>query len=224
MTELFPEHLETDRLRLERVEPGSVDALDHYEAFADDPDPETVYEYVPVDEPDTPADSKAFVATAGRSAAEADAVTYLIRPRSGEPGAGEIAGSTILYVDWETRLAQPAILLRKPFWGRGYSGERAGALLELAFERLDLECVAVGCAAGNERSKRAIENYVDAYGGAYEGRFRDMTVVDGEPFDLHRYSITRAAYRSATDERSGTNERETDALAGTNERETDERA
>lgn len=197
MTSLFPATLETDRLILEAVDPGTTDVFEHYEAFADDPDPETVYEYVPLSEPATPAESRHFVRRAGANRDDGDAVTYLLRPREGESAAGALAGTTTLFVEWDTRTAQSAILLRKPFWGRGYSAERAGALLELAFERLDLDAFAVSCVAENDRSKRAIEKYVRAHGGRYEGRFRNFHAIDGEPVDLLRYSISRAAYRSA---------------------------
>lgn len=54
----------------------------------------------------------------------------MIQPKEGEPNAGEIAGSGGLILDWETKTGYPAIWLRKPFWSRGYSGERADAMIE----------------------------------------------------------------------------------------------
>jgi len=53
--------------------------------------------------------------------------------------AGEIAGFGGFSVDWEKRTAVLGTWLRKRFWGRGYSGERAAALVEVAFENLDLD-------------------------------------------------------------------------------------
>jgi len=69
-----------------------------------------------------------------------EAASYVIRPREGEDdGAGEIAGFGGFSVDWEKRTAVLGTWLRKRFWGRGYSGERAAALVEVAFENLDLD-------------------------------------------------------------------------------------
>ena len=119
------------------------------------------------------------------------------RPDGSEPrdGAGEIAGSACLVVDWETRTATPGIWLRKRFWGRGYSAERARALVALAFGRLDLDLVAVPVEDGNETSRRAVAQYVEALGGQYDGVVRNSTVrPDGRIVDHHRYTITRDQY------------------------------
>jgi RimJ/RimL family protein N-acetyltransferase len=84
--------------------------------------------------------------------------------------------------------------LRERFWGRGYSGERAAALLALAFERLDLELVTVTHLVGNENSRRAIEKYVDRFDGRRVGCFRNQHVIDGEPKDIVRYEVAREDY------------------------------
>ena len=203
MEGLFPTSIDTERLRLEVVDADATDVFEHFDAFADDPDPETVYEHVPLDPPTTPADSREFLERAASNRREASSVTYLIRPRSGEPGAGEIAGSTTLFVSWDRLTAEPGILLRKPFWGRGYAGERATALISLAFDRLDLTCFAVSCVASNEHSRRAIERYVDAHGGRYEGLLRNAHAIGDGPVDLHRYTISRAEYRSTVGDPEG---------------------
>ncbi|MFT4884949.1 MAG: ribosomal-protein-alanine N-acetyltransferase, partial [Natronomonas sp.] len=87
---------------------------------------------------------------------------------------------------------------RKPFWGRGYSGERARTLVALAFDVLDLEVVGVTHDPDNEKSQRAIEKYVDALGGRKEGLIRNDIVIDGEPRDSVRYSITAEEWQGAT--------------------------
>jgi len=51
----------------------------------------------------------------------------------------------------------------------------------------------------NEKSRRAIEKYVEAHGGTYEGLIRNELVRDGDgPADVHRYSVTREEYGAAT--------------------------
>ena len=82
------------------------------------------------------------------------------------------------------------------FWGNGYSGDRAEAMLELAFDRLGLELVAVHVEGGNNRSRRGVETYVEAYGGGYGGLVHNAAVrPDGRIIDHHRYTVTEAQYR-----------------------------
>lgn len=195
MTELFPETIETDRLSLEAATIERCDPFELYEIYSSDRDLEDVLQYVPLDPYETVADPATFLEQATESFRESESVTYLIRPREGEEGAGLLAGTTTLFVDWSRRVGAFAIVLRKRFWGRGYSGERAAALLSIAFDRLDLETVAVSCVAENERSRRAIARYVDAHGGRYEGRLRNGHSIDGDPVDLHRFTVGRDEYR-----------------------------
>jgi RimJ/RimL family protein N-acetyltransferase len=116
----------------------------------------------------------------------------------GTPDSDRLAGTTNLHFDWGRRTAELGIWLRKPFWGRGYSGERAAALLELAFERLDLELVGASHQDGNEQSRRAIEKYVERFGGQYDGLLRNFVPRGDEVRDLHRYTISQEQYREAT--------------------------
>ncbi|WP_336359574.1 hypothetical protein [Haladaptatus sp. ZSTT2] len=49
---------------------------------------------------------------------------------------------------------------------------------------------------GNENSRRAVEKYVDAHGGQYDGIIRNSTVrPSGDIIDHHLYSITAEQYR-----------------------------
>lgn len=109
-------------------------------------------------------------------------------------GANTFAGGCGLTLDWERRTGTLGLWLRKRFWGRGYSGERAAALIRLAFEHLDLDLVAVAHEAGNENSRRAILKYVQHFGGRDEAHLRAAGVNDGEPVDHLRYTISRAEY------------------------------
>ena len=201
MTTLFPDRLETDRLRLEAADPETADIDDLYAAYGRDGlEDESVFEYVPLSAYETPHDALEFLESVAEKRAEGTAATYVIRPHEGEDGAGDLAGTTTIFVDWDRHLAEFAIVLRKRFWGRGYSGERARALLEVAFDRLDIDAVAVSCLPENERSRRAIERYVDRAGGQYEGQLRNARTLEDEPVDLHRYTITREEYRGTRGE------------------------
>jgi len=110
--------------------------------------------------------------------------------------AGTLGGLTAMVTKWERRKATLAVILTKPYWGNGYAGECAETLTEIPFERLDLELVELGYDEGNDRSKAAIESFIDRLGGQYDGVWRNATPRDGVA-DNFRYSITREQYRNA---------------------------
>ena len=196
--DLFPETVETDRLLLERLCHENVDTFALYDCFAAGVAAEEVFEYVPQDPWQTPKEARERIEDAEERWEEGEAAEYVVRPKAGEPRAGEIAGTTTLICEWEKRTAILGLVLRKPFWGRGYSGERAAALLELAFDRLDLELATAGYNEGNEKSKHAIEKYVERFGGQYDGVLRNWVPMGDEIDDLHRYTVTREQWVEAT--------------------------
>ncbi|WP_331235563.1 GNAT family N-acetyltransferase [Natronorarus salvus] len=199
----FPHSLETDRLDFERLSPETVDVLALYEVFGRSPDAEAVFEYVDSDPHRTPKETFEFVRRAETQWAQGEGAKYVIRPSSGEGHGGEIAGVTGIYPDWDRRLATLGIVLDKRFWGNAYSSERAALFVELAFERFDLDVVAVKYVDGNDRSRRAIERYVDRFGGRYEGLLRNRLAVEGEVYACHRYTIAREEYERSTREEPG---------------------
>ncbi|WP_049928010.1 GNAT family N-acetyltransferase [Halopiger goleimassiliensis] len=199
---LFPEHLETERLRLERLSPETVDVFAYYEHCSHhEPAIDEITAYLPWHPHETVKETTEYLEELAAKWEAGTRAEYVLRPKDGEDGADEIAGSGGLLVDWERRTGKPAIWLRKRFWGRGYSGERAAAVLELAFDRLELDLVAVPVQDGNENSRAAVERYVEAHGGQYDGIVRNATVrPDGAIVDHHRYTITREQYRGAVDD------------------------
>ncbi|ESP87778.1 GNAT family N-acetyltransferase [Candidatus Halobonum tyrrellensis] len=193
---MFPERIETERLRLDRHD-AAVDALAMYDGAgrrrSDTVGEETRFlQWRPHEHP---KESHDVTERFRESWEDREAATYAVFPREGEDGAGEYAGNAGLHVDWEKRTGTLGVWLRKPFWGRGYSGERALALASLAFDRLDLELLSVGALPDNDRSLRAIEKYVDRLGGRREGRLRNWVVSDDDdPRDMVRFSVSRAEY------------------------------
>jgi RimJ/RimL family protein N-acetyltransferase len=193
---VFPASMESDRLRYERLYPDDVDPFELYEHVrADAPDIDEITRYVAWDPHTSVKETADWVRTRGEAFDTGEDVTYVLRPTEGDR-AGELAGLAGLHPEWECRMAKMGTWLRKPFWGRGYSGERAGRLFELAFERLDLEVVAVTCDPENESSQRAIERYVERFGGRQEGRVRNDIVISGEPRDSLRYSVSREEWEA----------------------------
>lgn len=192
---MFPVIIETDRLRLEPRTPAYVDTLAVYEHCKQGaPGIDEITEYLPWDPHATPNETAGFLERGAEAREEREGIDYVIRPKEGEEGAGEIAGFGGLDLDWDTDSAELGTWLRKPFWGRGYSGERALALAELAFEHLDFEALTVTHDAGNQNSARAIEKYIERMGGRREGTLRNFHAGD-PPVDIVRYSVTQAEYR-----------------------------
>jgi len=202
MSDLLPDRIETDRLVLEPLTTETVDTLDLYEyVHVGAPHIDEVTEYLTWDPHETPGETHEFIETVTEKRDEGEGATYVVRPREGEDGASEFAGLTGVGVDWEARTATLGTWLRKRFWGRGYSGERAAALIEVAFERLDLEAVVVTVEDGNEKSTTAVSRYVEAHGGRREGLLRNYRADrDGTPVDVHRFTITRAEYEGTAGE------------------------
>ena len=202
-SELFPQIIETDRLRLEPRTLEFVDLFEAYRICSGDEGIDDVTEYMPWNPHTTPEETRAFLERGRRVRAEATEAEYVVRPRTGEDGAGDIAGFASLKPDWDRRIAELGIWLRKRFWGRGYSGERATALVELAFDRLDLEYVRVYHDVDNDNSRRAIERYVDRLGGQRDCLIRNRHAFEGTPVDEYQYTISREQWRDAVgDERA----------------------
>lgn len=187
--ELFPREVTTDRLRLvaaaETVDPFVL--YQHCREGA--PHVEEVTRYLTWGPYATVNEAFEFLEACETDFETGDAAHYAVFVGEGEPESDEFAGMACLRPDWDRRLATLGTWLRKPFWGRGYSGERARALLEVAFDRLDLEAVVVTCHAGNETSRRAIRKYVEAAGGHEEGLLRNHARYGDEVVDVYRFSV-----------------------------------
>ncbi|MGB9987296.1 GNAT family N-acetyltransferase [Salarchaeum japonicum] len=192
---MFPETFETDRLRFERLCRDRVDVREYYDhASHRNPSIEPETRYLPWNPVATMGDAAARIDDFAEQWRARERAEWVIRPRSGEDGAGAFAGTATIITEWEKDLAVLGVWLREPFWGRRYSGERADALLEIAFDALDVGCVAIPVHGENEKSRRAVERYVERHGGRYEGRLRHHAGRFDEPADHHRFSITRAEY------------------------------
>lgn len=197
---LFPHAVESPRLRYELIHPDRFDPYEMYEHVREDAARiEELTRWMTWGPHAHPQETAEFVEQVGEQYEDGDGVTYAIYPREGEEGADEFAGTCGLRVDWDRRLGTFGVWFRPRFWGRGYSGERARALASLAFDELDLEVLSVSHDPDNDKSRRAIQKYVDALDGRKDGEIRNDVVIDGEPRDTERYSITAAEYRSSTE-------------------------
>lgn len=190
--ELFPRELRTGRLRLVAADTASVDPFELYEHCREGaPGIDEVTRYLTWEPYGTVNEAFEFLESCESDFEAGEAAHYAVFADEDEPGEAAFAGMAGLGVEWDRRLATLGTWLRKPFWGRGYSGERARALMRVAFERLDLDVVAVTCHAENERSREAIRKYVDAAGGREEGLLRNHTRYPAEVADSYRFTVTR---------------------------------
>lgn len=81
--------------------------------------------------------------------------------------------------------------LAKPYWGNGYMPEALRAMIQCAFERKNLDVLAIGHFAGNDRSRRVIEKCGFQYEGTIRRAFQRS---DGQIFDDVCYSILKEEY------------------------------
>lgn len=200
---MFPEVIESRRLRFEPRTPEYVDALTVYEFCKQGvPGIDEVTRYMPWDPHPHPKETHEFLERGAKGWSEREEASYVIRLReagveSDADEEGDIVGFTGISIDWDKRTATLGMWVRKPYWGRGFSGERAVALAKLAFDRLDLEILAVSHDPENEQSERAIQKYVDRMGGRREGTLRNLaTGLDG-PVDQVRYSVSQDEWEEA---------------------------
>ncbi|XVH31020.1 GNAT family N-acetyltransferase [Haloferacaceae archaeon DSL9] len=202
----FPDRFETGRLTYERLSRETVDIIDLFRVLSRDEGIDEVTEFMPWYRHRTPKQTLDFVTRRERKWADARLGTWLVRlkePESAAETPGDIVGVASLTPDWKRHRAESAVLLRKRFWGRRYSGERAAKMLDIVFDRLDLELYFTEHNVDNDRSRRAIERYVARFGGQHEGRLRNQgTRPDGTATDQDRYTITKAQYRNAVADRA----------------------
>lgn len=190
-SDLFPVNIESERLRYEPLH-ESVDPLDLYQ-YHRSGELDAVLGLLQERPHATPKETVDALAESRTVWEASNRATYAIRERDGDA----FVGVSELWLEWEKRKASFGVWIREPFWGRGYSGERAGAMLYVAFDRLDLDLVSVGHEPENDQSKRSIEKYIERYGGQFDGVLRNGLPPgdSGGPRDLRIYSISQSQWR-----------------------------
>ncbi|WP_338729433.1 GNAT family protein [Haladaptatus sp. DJG-WS-42] len=201
MSHLFPEQIETERLVLRRLSMDNLSVREFYDICKPSPEMEAVTKYMPWKPHATMKPTREFMARREKLWNDGEEAAYFILPREGEDGAGQFAGTATLHCDWERRVGGLGTWLRKDYWGRGYSGERAAALMQLAFDRLDLAYVKVTHHTENDKSKRAVEKYVEAHGGRRDATLRNWLPYEDHVSDQVYYSVSQSQWREAVEGR-----------------------
>lgn len=191
----FPEYIETDRLQLKRLHPHQIDVKKLHSLYNSLDDPETVFEYCSWSHHRMFRDTFEYLQERIDLWEAGSKAEYVVI----EKKSGEYAGAT--YLDFSSELSNCTlgIWLRKPFWGQRLSGERADALLDVAFNEIEVNYVEVGCLDDNQSSRAAIEEYLCRYNGSYYGTkpvdsyYRP---TDSDTLMHHEYVVTREQYTS----------------------------
>jgi RimJ/RimL family protein N-acetyltransferase len=99
----------------------------------------------------------------------------------------------------EFRSAVMVYCLGEAAWGQGFATEATGALLQWAFDTLDLNRVQSECDTRNDPSARVLEKL----GFVREGTLRENCVVEGDVSDSWVYGLLRREWKAPRSSRTG---------------------
>ncbi len=141
--------LQTPRLALREFAPSDFEAVHHY---ARDPEVTRFLTWGP----NTPADTRAFLERARRTAAQRPRPVYELAAVTRE--GDELVGGCSLFAHApHAHEFEIGYCLRRDRWGRGYAGEIVAALVETAFGALDAHRVFARVDPENAASARVLE-------------------------------------------------------------------
>lgn len=102
-----------------------------------------------------------------------------------DQNTGLFLGITTLYINTRHARAEYAVVIDKPFWGKGIGTEILKSLITFCFKELGLVRVEAECDPRNICSKMMIEKS----GMKFEGYLRNYYMVNNEPKDRLAYAI-----------------------------------
>lgn len=109
-------------------------------------------------------------------------------------------GLCSLSVNHKLQRGKLGIWLKKEYWGRKISRERALALIELGIKHLDLDSIIVEVRQDNKKSKKAVHKYIDELGGQRYGKIPDnFSHSDGRIGDSVVFGVKREDINNETD-------------------------
>ena len=107
---------------------------------------------------------------------------------------GELVGGIGLRVQREFDRAEIGYWIGKPFWGRGYATEAAGAIIRFGFEEMNLNRIYAGYFSRNAASARVMVKN----GMKYEGTLRQHVRKWDEFVDVVYYGILRSEWETSS--------------------------
>lgn len=105
----------------------------------------------------------------------------------------KIIGTTTLFrLDEQSRRAEIGYILNRAFWGNGFAGEALTALLNFAFEKMNLHRIEADIEPRNTASVKTVERL----GFQREGLLRERWVVGGEIQDTAFYGLLKSDWKN----------------------------
>jgi RimJ/RimL family protein N-acetyltransferase len=142
--------------------------------------------------PYTLADAKAFVAAANRSDRETNfAITLADGTLIGACGL-ELRDGHAAPVGAANAAPELGYWLGLPYWGQGFATEAARALIDHAFEDLELDALQAGARVTNPGSRRVLEKCGFQWTGV--GLYRIRALKSSAPID--RFRLERSIWAS----------------------------
>ena len=131
-----------------------------------------------------PARADSFLARSREMADEGTGARVVVEPRD---GGGSLGWCGLSRYDATHRSVSLGYCYSTDAWGQGFATEAAEALLDWAFEHLDLNRVQAETDTRNVASARVLEKL----GFVREGTLREDCVVDGEVSDSWVFGLLR---------------------------------
>ena len=175
--------LETERLRLR---PFTLDDEAAMFALASDPE---VARFVRFEAHRTPMETRVFLQLTQQHYRRGDPLAWAIVRCEDDRLIGSCGFVSQVP---ERKAAEIGYWLGKPYWGKGYAGEAARALVRFAFEQMGLERVEAKCFVGNYAGQRVIEKL----GMKFEGTDCSEMIKRQYP-ELKLYAIARTEWAKA---------------------------
>lgn len=188
---IFPEVIETERLVLKPIH-TELSAQELYKYCGSPNDTiDEVTEEILWDTHDSPLKSIQVLSSMKKDWESGSAPHYYINYKDDN----EFAGITTLDINFENKQGELGIWLRKKYWGKKLSKERAFALAEVGFNKLQLSSIKITTSESNTKSQSAIEDYVTDLGGGKCGCIPDGHISeDGSIKDLIVYAVRSSEF------------------------------
>jgi RimJ/RimL family protein N-acetyltransferase len=182
--------LRTDRLTLRPFEARDLDAFHAYASL-----PEVV-RYMYWEPLDRPAALAKLTTYQGRTALRDEGDVLTLAMELAETSAPQVIGEVMLV--WRSRVHRQGELgfaCHPAFQGRGFVTEAAAAMLDVAFDHLDLHRVCGRCDPRNTASGRLMSRL----GMHLEAHLVESEFVKGEWVDEQVYAVLRREWRAGPD-------------------------
>jgi ribosomal-protein-alanine N-acetyltransferase len=173
----WPLTLRSERLTLREFVPDDWEAVHRYATLPD------VFRYQPWG-PNTPADSRSFVAEIMASARVEPRARFALAVTG--VGSGSFFGTAEINVrNRDQRAAEIAYVLHPDYWGQGLATEAANLLVAYGFGELGLHRIFATCDPRNVASAKVLRKA----GMTYEGRMRAVMLIRDGWRDSDLFSI-----------------------------------